>query len=293
MKIKNNDTVWDAFISHASEDKVGVVEPLAEELRKRNIKVWYDKWVLKIGDRLLDNIDNGLVKSRYGIVVLSPDFLRKEWPKNELEGLMQKEIDGKKVILPVWHNIGRTSLLAYSPVLAGRMAGTTKNGIKSLSGELINAMEDIPGPSENEIVKSSVDVNISFKNKSITSDLHKYSMLFGITLNAPPAKSNFLVRLYWPSFIRITLQNNFSESLSVKRNGKDYIKLSYRSDQRLYPGDSVEIVSPQGRTELEYEFDYDIWDKVDSGQYELIWEVYFEDQMPIKGSLNFLKLNIF
>ncbi|GAX60959.1 hypothetical protein SCALIN_C16_0033 [Candidatus Scalindua japonica] len=140
MKIKNNDTVWDTFISHASEDKVGVVEPLAEELRKRNIKVWYDKWVLKIGDRLLDNIDNGLVKSRYGIVVLSPDFLRKKWPKNELEGLMQKEIDGKKVILPVWHNIGRTSLLSYSPVLAGRMAGTTKNGIKSLSGELINTI---------------------------------------------------------------------------------------------------------------------------------------------------------
>ena len=117
---------WDVFISHASEDKKDVVEPLAEELRSRGLKVWYDKWVMKIGDRLLKKIDHGLSKSRYGIVILSPSFLKKEWPKNELDGLVQKEIDGNKVILPVWHNISRSDLVSDSPVLAGRLAGSNE-----------------------------------------------------------------------------------------------------------------------------------------------------------------------
>jgi len=32
---------------------------------------------------------------------------------------------------------------------------------------------------------------------------------------------------------------------------------------------------------------------VDDGKYELMWELLFEDQMPIKGTVNFTKLNIF
>lgn len=290
---KNNEIDWDVFISHASEDKQEVVEPLAGELQSRGLRVWYDRWVLKIGDRLLEKIDEGLSRSRYGIVVLSPHFLRKEWPKNELEGLMQKEIDRKKVILPVWHKVRRSDLMSYSPIIAGRLAGTTENSIKALAEELIVAMEDLPAHSEEKIISKAVDVNISYKNIEITGDLHRYSLIFGITLNTPPAKESFLLRLYWPSFIRITLDRNFTGRSSVKKDNKKYTEFSYQSEQRLYPGDTIEVVSPQGRVELEYEFNDNIWSKVEHGKHGLFWEIYFEDQMPVKGSINFKKLNIF
>lgn len=61
------------FICHASEDK-DFVRPLAEELRKEYEKVWYDEYELKLGDNLLEKIDQGLASCDYGIVVLSKAF---------------------------------------------------------------------------------------------------------------------------------------------------------------------------------------------------------------------------
>jgi hypothetical protein len=61
----------DFFISHASEDKDDVVRELANALRTRGAKVWYDEFSLKVGDSLRRNIDAGLRSSRFGVVVLS------------------------------------------------------------------------------------------------------------------------------------------------------------------------------------------------------------------------------
>lgn len=74
---------WDVFISHASEDKE-FVRPLADALIARGLRVWYDEFELKVGDHLRRSIDRGLVRSRYGIVVLSPAFFAKHWPQTEV-----------------------------------------------------------------------------------------------------------------------------------------------------------------------------------------------------------------
>ena len=62
---------YDAFIAHASEDKLEFVRPLAEKLTELGLKIWYDEFELKVGDSLRGSIDRGLVNSKYGIVVLS------------------------------------------------------------------------------------------------------------------------------------------------------------------------------------------------------------------------------
>jgi hypothetical protein len=55
----------DFFISHASEDKDGLVRELAEALRTKGARVWYDEFTLRIGDSLRRNIDQGLANSRF------------------------------------------------------------------------------------------------------------------------------------------------------------------------------------------------------------------------------------
>jgi len=107
--------LWDVFISHASEDKEDFVRPLAESLRGSGLRVWYDDFMLNVGDSLRRSIDHGLAKSRYGIVVISPNFLKKEWPQKELDGLIAREVKGAKLILPVWHNISADEIRGYSP----------------------------------------------------------------------------------------------------------------------------------------------------------------------------------
>ena len=122
-----HDKEFDVFISHASEDKDAIVFPLVDQLRLLGVRVWYDEFELKVGDSLSRKIDHGLAQSAFGIVVISPDFLRKNWPEYELRGLISREIAGEKVILPIWHNVSRDDVLRYSPPLADKMALSTDN----------------------------------------------------------------------------------------------------------------------------------------------------------------------
>lgn len=128
---------YDAFISHASEDKEKVVKPLASALTRMDYRVWYDEFELRVGDSLRQSIDKGLVNSRFGIVVLSPAFFAKNWPQYELNGLTAREMDGHKVILPIWHIVDREDVLAYSPTLADKIALSTRRmSIKRIAGAL-------------------------------------------------------------------------------------------------------------------------------------------------------------
>ena len=119
---------WDVFVCHASEDKEDFARPLAEGLRARGLKVWFDEFTLTVGDSLRRSIDRGLAHSKFGVVVISPNFLRKEWPQRELDGLVAREVAGVKVILPVWHEIAVDQIRTYSPTLADRVAVSSSVG---------------------------------------------------------------------------------------------------------------------------------------------------------------------
>jgi hypothetical protein len=116
---------YDVFISHASEDKDDVVRPLAISLQSKGLKVWYDEFELKIGDSLRRKIDKGLANSRFGIVVLSKNFIRKGWTNYELDGIITKSVSGEQIILPIWHNITKQEVIDYSPSLADKLARNT------------------------------------------------------------------------------------------------------------------------------------------------------------------------
>jgi TIR domain len=62
---------WDVFISHAREDKEAIARPLAKGLEEQGIKVWFDEFTLTVGDSLRRSIDQGLARSRFGIVLIS------------------------------------------------------------------------------------------------------------------------------------------------------------------------------------------------------------------------------
>jgi len=144
----SGDKAYDAFISHASEDKDEVARPLAEALRELGYSIWYDEFALKVGDSLRQEIDQGLAQSRFGVVVLSPSFFAKKWPQNELDGLVAKEITvGGKVILPIWHKVSKDEVMRYSPTLAGKFGlSTASHTIEELAeklGEVLAGSRDI------------------------------------------------------------------------------------------------------------------------------------------------------
>lgn len=128
---------YDLFISHASEDKAGFVRDLVAELERRGVRVWFDEAELDVGDSLVESIDDGLRRSRFGAVVLSPAFFSKRWPRAELDALASREISsGDRVVLPIWLDVGEVEVRAYSPLLAGKLALRADEGVEQVAARL-------------------------------------------------------------------------------------------------------------------------------------------------------------
>lgn len=111
--------LYDVFISHASEDKTDFVQPLVEALQDADIRVWYDAFDMQWGKGLREQIDNGIKRSKYAILVLSKNFFAKIWPKRELDGILAKEEITGATPLPIWYNISYEEVYESSPMLSG------------------------------------------------------------------------------------------------------------------------------------------------------------------------------
>ena len=54
-----------------------------------------------VGDSLHRSIDHGLFRQHFGVAVISPHFLQKEWPQTELDGPVARKVgDTKLNVIP-------------------------------------------------------------------------------------------------------------------------------------------------------------------------------------------------
>lgn len=122
---------FDPFVSHATEDKERFVRPLVKALGDAHLSVWFDEDELRPGDSLIQSVENGLSRSRFAIVVLSPAFFAKRWPRAELDALASRELaTGDSVLLPVWLDVDAEAVREYSPLLADRYAIIGQRGVE-------------------------------------------------------------------------------------------------------------------------------------------------------------------
>ncbi len=152
------DREYDIFISHASEDKDDFVRPLAQALVKEGLTVWYDEFEFTVGDSLRRRIDDGLVHSRFGVVVLSPSFFQKNWTQYELDGLTERQMAGEDVILPIWHRLTHDEILNLAPSLAGIYSlNSSSDSLAHIASEIARKV-NVANPSLSSIPR---DVSVS------------------------------------------------------------------------------------------------------------------------------------
>jgi hypothetical protein len=138
------DRAYDVFISYATEDGAEVARSLATELERRGLRVWIDQGELRIGDSLMDSIQRGLAHSRFGVVVISPAFLRRRWPRRELNALATiADSEDRKVILPIWHGVDRDALVDGGAVfLADLLAADSRIGVAAIADQIEREVRD-------------------------------------------------------------------------------------------------------------------------------------------------------
>lgn len=110
---------YDLFLCHAWDDRKGVAKELCDKLVAKGVSVWFSEKDLPLGTTMLREIDKGLAKSRAGIVLVTPAFLKRV----ENEGVAEKELSAllaKDRLIPIVHNTTYDALRDVSPLLGSR-----------------------------------------------------------------------------------------------------------------------------------------------------------------------------
>ena len=78
---------WDVFISYARADH-DWVRALATNLHNLGLDIFFDEWEIGPGDVLVHRLDAGVLRSRHGVLVVSPAALARPWVQNEYAAMM-------------------------------------------------------------------------------------------------------------------------------------------------------------------------------------------------------------
>lgn len=114
----------DVFLCHAWDDRQGDAKNLHDLLEARGVSVWFSEKDVALGTSLLREIDKGLVKSRVGIVLVTPALLR----RLPAAGVADKELSAllaTEQLVPIVHNTSYEALRNVSPLLASRSGLST------------------------------------------------------------------------------------------------------------------------------------------------------------------------
>ena len=93
-------------------------------LEDKGVTVWFSEKDVLLGSNLLREIDKGLAKSRIGIVLVTPAFLKRV----KGEGIADKELSAllaRDLLIPIVHNTTFEALREVSPLLGSRSGLST------------------------------------------------------------------------------------------------------------------------------------------------------------------------
>lgn len=123
------------FLSHSRKDKE-FVEKVAGRLTNDEYSVWYDDWEIKIGDSIVQKINDGISRSDFLIVILSKNSVNSKWVAEEMNAATIKNIEAKGAfILPVLLEKCKIPAL-----LSDKKYADFTKGFEKAYGGLIDAM---------------------------------------------------------------------------------------------------------------------------------------------------------
>lgn len=126
----------DIFLCHAWDDRQGAAKDLYNLLKTRGVNVWFSEEDIRLGVPFLREIDRGLAKSRIGIVLVTPSFLK----RIQGESIADKELSvllQQGQLVPIMHGTTFDALREVSPMLASRNGlSTTEDSMADVATKL-------------------------------------------------------------------------------------------------------------------------------------------------------------
>src|SRR4051812_8731642 len=89
------------FISYSQHDRE-IVRKLAADLSNAGIRLWIDEAEIRIGDSIVDKINEGLKSADHVLVVLSQNSLQSRWMQEEIRAALARDPkNAARVLIPV------------------------------------------------------------------------------------------------------------------------------------------------------------------------------------------------
>ncbi|MCA9649918.1 MAG: TIR domain-containing protein [Myxococcales bacterium] len=144
---RDDGRAWDVFISYASADEEPV-RRLAEELHHRQLRVFFDRWEIGLGEEVRQRLERGLDGCTHGLIAMSPRTMTRPWVQAEYSALLDKATTHGRLLIPVL--IGRETT-TLPPFLRARrlvdLRGLTTEAYRERVGDIAQALRGRrPGP---------------------------------------------------------------------------------------------------------------------------------------------------
>lgn len=131
---------WDVFISYSSKDSDWVSQ-FYDKLKEKGLKIWYDQSKLSIGDNVRKNINMGLNNCKFGIVVLSQNFIDSFWPNREYDSLYPLMEDDR--LLPINLGLSKKQLEEFDkPLINIIYRDTNKFSVEEIVDEIYDKISN-------------------------------------------------------------------------------------------------------------------------------------------------------
>lgn len=140
----------DVFLCHAWDDRQGAAKDLHDMLEARGVKVWFSEKDIPLGTPFLREIDRGLAKSRVGIVLVTPNFLKRIRGESIADKELSTLLHGGQLV-PVMHGTTFEALREESPMLASRNGLSTAEDTMAEVAVKLAELVNIRQPSEADL----------------------------------------------------------------------------------------------------------------------------------------------
>lgn len=248
---------YDAFLSHADEDKITLADKLCKRLTEDGFKIWYDRKI-KPDQSIPSEVNEGISKSRNGIVIFSNYYKKSRWCTEELNALKNKSIDRRDFkLFIILHNFNLDIFKKDYPSYSHKRILFSRKGIDYLLGEIEpqlklknKSIEEKPeeNKGEEEYINIHSDEIIDYKSydpeKNHSKYIHSKKIILENLKDIPLTITRIIINTDFP-----IVENHFNSQAEIKLNNILY-KFNPSGDLEIPLNQNPLVISPKADINL-------------------------------------------
>lgn len=132
-------------------------------------------------------------------------------------------------------------------------------------------------------------LDVRFKSVSRTPEVHCYRLTVTYTNSLQGAQDGWKLRVHFPSYVPLFPDDY--DRYEVRLYGQPYIRLESSSNERVFPGETLEVV-PYDMHFIEYEVNDDVFYRI-RPEHMVTWQFFTSNAPVIEGEKPLFELQEF